>query len=544
VDASARALRMIYQSRLAPKFDVNRGKNMNFVLSLLDSENENVTELAAAIISHSCKSSAEQLALCSAGVPQKLVSLFGGSVNLRDACLGSVTVVVQNNQDVASRFVTTVHGKCFRSVVGLIHDRNPSTRLLACRCLIALGHASPGHFQDKQIKTKLIMVLLELIEEPGHIGDEAPLALTTMIKDSFELQKQALATNAVEKLSNHLLAKPLETRQAVAILLALSELCSKLEESRSQMMSDEVSTLLLDALKHDWADIRVAACSCLKNISRSPKVLSGGRLSCDTVIGPLVQLLNDSCTSVQVAALGAICNIAINLTPRKSVLLNSGVVSHLVHLSKSMDPILRLKSVWALRNIMFLLSPKDKDFIVKELTLSTLSSLICDSEHFVQEQTLALVRNLVDGYVDSANFVIGEDGIIMNAIARQLNNASAPGVFVQGMYVLANIAAGNELNKEAVMNVLLPHRADRIKPLFAVNFLQSKDKQLRVATLWCLLNLIYPKCEASSGRAVRLQNAGVIQQVKNMINDHCLDCKLRARMVLQHCVNNADDCFM
>ena len=78
----------------------------------------------------------------------------------------------------------------------------------------------------------------------------------------------------------------------------------------------------------------------------------------------------------QVAALGAICNIAVNLTPRKSV-LHSGVVSQLVHLSKSMDPMLRLKSVWALRNIMFLLSPKDKDFIVKELALSTLSSLIC-----------------------------------------------------------------------------------------------------------------------------------------------------------------------
>jgi len=30
------------------------------------------------------------------------------------------------------------------------------------------------------------------------------------------------------------------------------------------------------------------------------QVLSGGRLSCDTVIGPLVQLLNDSSTSVQV----------------------------------------------------------------------------------------------------------------------------------------------------------------------------------------------------------------------------------------------------
>ena len=84
--------------------------------------------------------------------------------------------------------------------------------------------------------------------------------------------------------------------------------------------------MILDALKHDCADIRVAACSCLKNISRSSKVrctlllyistfcvhpndsvdvvnlqvLSAGRLSCDTVIAPLVQLLCDSSTSVQV----------------------------------------------------------------------------------------------------------------------------------------------------------------------------------------------------------------------------------------------------
>ena len=174
MDASARALRMIYQSKLAPKFDVNNGKNMDFILSLLNSENENVTELAATIISHSCENSSEQLSLCSAGVPQKLVSLFGGSMNLRDACLDSVTAVIRNNSEVASRFASTDHGKGFRSVVGLIHDRSPRTRLLACLCLIALGHASPCHFQDKQIKTKLIMVLLELIEEPGQVGDEAP----------------------------------------------------------------------------------------------------------------------------------------------------------------------------------------------------------------------------------------------------------------------------------------------------------------------------------------------------------------------------------
>lgn len=241
VDASARALRMIYQSKLAPKFDVNNNeKNMEFLLTLLNSENENVTELAANIISHSCDSTTEQLALCAAGVPQRLVNHFGGSMNLRDACLDSLTEIIRNNWEVASRFALLDHGKALRSIVALIHDRSPRTRLLACLCLIALSHASPCHFQDRQIKTKLILVLLELIEEPGHVGDDAPLALTTLIKDSVELQKQALSTNAVQKLSNHLIANSLESRRAVTILLALAELCSKLEESRSQLMSVQV----------------------------------------------------------------------------------------------------------------------------------------------------------------------------------------------------------------------------------------------------------------------------------------------------------------
>jgi hypothetical protein len=55
-----------------------------------------------------------------------------------------------------------------------------------------------------------------------------------------ELQKQAFSTNAVAKLSNHLVANSLETRRAVTILLALAELCSKEEESRSQLMSGQV----------------------------------------------------------------------------------------------------------------------------------------------------------------------------------------------------------------------------------------------------------------------------------------------------------------
>jgi hypothetical protein len=43
-------------------------KNMEFLISLLNSDNENVTGLGASIITHSCETSVEQRALCDAGV--------------------------------------------------------------------------------------------------------------------------------------------------------------------------------------------------------------------------------------------------------------------------------------------------------------------------------------------------------------------------------------------------------------------------------------------------------------------------------------------
>lgn len=80
---------------------------------------------------------------------------------------------------------------------------------------------------------------------------------------------------------------------------------------------------------------------------------------------------------LQFAALGAICNVSVNFTTRKSSFFQYGGVSQLIQLSKSMDSILRLKSVSALRNLIFLLDRKDKDNILIELSVPMLMSLIC-----------------------------------------------------------------------------------------------------------------------------------------------------------------------
>ncbi|CAL9167523.1 unnamed protein product [Musa hybrid cultivar] len=536
VDAGARSLKMIFQSELAPKYDVLQEKNLNFILSLLDSDNENVTELAASIIAHSCETNEQQKALCDAGVLLRFVSLLGGSSNQKDGCLESIAAVIKNNPEVSSRFSCTGNGKALNALANLIQDRYPHTRLLACKCLIAVGHASPCYVEELQIKTKLVLVLVELLEEPGRVGNEAPFSLKTLIADDEELHKQALSVNAIEKLCSILQMSSVQARRLQGILLALAELCSKLEKCRCQLMSPQVLNLIVDALKHDCMDVRVAACDCIRNITRSLKNLSAGCLSSEAFIVRLVQLSHDPSTSVQIAALGALCNIVINCATRKSVLIKCGGVSQLVQLSKSMDSALRSKSVLALRNLMFLADITDKEFILKELTSCTLASLIYDSECSIQEQALALTSDLVDGCSQSVKHVLAEDSIILDAVMRQLQNASSIGVCIQGMFVLSNIAAGSESDKDTVMNYLVPPHTDSCIPSFTIKFLQSKDVLLRVASLWCFVNLTDPASVGSSRRVARLQDAGIVLQLKSMLNDPCLDCKLRVRMILEQCM--------
>lgn len=49
----------------------------------------------------------------------------------------------------------------------------------------------------------------------------------------------------------------------------------------------------------------------------------------------------------------------------------------------------------------------------------------------MQEQALALVRNLVDGCVESVDFVFAEDGIIIDAVGRQLKSAMKTEIGIQ-----------------------------------------------------------------------------------------------------------------
>lgn len=546
---------MIYQSKLAPKFEFLEAKNLEFLLSLLNSESANLSGLGASIITHSCASDLEQKALCDAGVLKKLVSLLEGSLSQRNASLESLATLFKENPDVISKFVAPENfkngvdtvlkcmgseaGSALNRLIELTKDRYSRTRLLACECLVVIRNTCPVYLEDIGIKMRLVNLLIELLDDTGQVGDDAPFVFFSLITEKEDMQKLAFEGNAVNKLCHHLKKDQSSPKRLQGTLLALADLCSKLECCRLAFLSLKVLNSVTDALTHDVTDVRSAACICLRNVTRSIKNLCAGYFMNEMLVVPLVQLLDDPSVSVQVAALAAISNVVVDFTGRKATFVECGGLKQLVHLSKSMDSTLRLNALWALRNMTFLADDRCKETIFLELTASLFASLISDPEPSVQEQALALVRNLVDGCINSIEYIFTEDGVILDAVGRQLRSTSKAEIGIQGMYVLCNVASGNESHKEAVMHQLLSQVDYETQP-FMMKFLQSDDSRLRTAAVWAIVNLTFPACPGAFSRVVKLKNAGIESQIRTMVNDPCMDVKLRAQTVLTQSATSSD----
>lgn len=95
------------------------------------------------------------------------------------------------------------------------------------------------------------------------------------------------------------------------------------------------------------------------------------------------------------------------------------------------------------------------------------------------------------------------------------------------MYIFTNVASGNEVHKEAVMQELFPPLANDSESIM-FKLLHSDDCRLRTAAVWALVNLTFPSSSGAFGRVMKLRNAGIVSQLKNMANDPCLDVKVNA----------------
>ncbi|WOL11685.1 hypothetical protein Cni_G20449 [Canna indica] len=522
VNASACILEMIFQSKLAQKFDFLKEEARNFVGLLLNSDSKEVIKLAASIIVRSCETHGEQM-VCEAEFMEKLIILLRGPSDQKDACLHSIAAIVKNNPEVSSKFPLKEKGKALDTLANLINDQHPMTRFLSCKCLIFIGHA-PSDMEELELKYKLVVILTKLLGETDQAGIEVPFLLRDLIANSMELCEQAFSVN-IDECYFRALERSTQAKHRVGILSVLAELSLVMDEYRGkQMVLDAVLKVTEGGPEDVPEDVRVAAWSCIRSIVKSIQPLDGGVLYSIEFIIPLFRILQDPSVNVKILAFDSLEIIAGNYYAGKSVLIKDGP-KQLVQLTKSVDSIIRTKSLRMLRNLMFDASIADKDKILKELTLSTLARLIRDSEHTVQEQALGILCNLSSS--ECIKHIFAEDNLILDAIIKQLQNeSSGDELITQGMSTLCIASTGSEPQKNILLDKILLPQADGNAPSLAIKFLQSTHDPLRVAILWFLANLAYPDGDYASSRLTRLQEEGVVSQLESMVNDPDNDVKV------------------
>lgn len=75
---------------------------------------------------------------------------------------------------------------------------------------------------------------------------------------------------------------------------------------------------------------------------------------------------------VQAAAMATVCNILLDFSPMKKLAFENGVASQIILQTRSMDTTVRLNSVWALKNLLYMTETNIKQAILNELTCESL----------------------------------------------------------------------------------------------------------------------------------------------------------------------------
>ena len=158
-------------------------------------------------------------------------------------------------------------------------------------------------------------------------------------------------------------------------LNAIAEIASLREECRKQVIDAKLLPDIVQALEHPASGIRLAACQCLRSLSRSVKNLRTALLDAGIAM-PLFKLLSDEALEVQEAATATICNIVLEFAPMKKIVLENGGIEKLVAMSRSMDLSLRVNCVWALKNLLYGADEAVKEMVMKSLTYEGLTKSV------------------------------------------------------------------------------------------------------------------------------------------------------------------------
>ncbi|KAJ3076341.1 Armadillo repeat-containing protein 8 [Podochytrium sp. JEL0797] len=476
--------------------------------------------------------------------------------------------------------------------------RFPMTRLLAASCLSNIHRTTP--LSNNRIPTHLLLpTLITLFSDPSTILstnlqllERATLVFADLVSDSEALQKLALEGHAVTKLAEILLLPQVKgsicvssgstctgsatsfdsdspsakhtplpglsscptttpysfpsptstpshkyTPLATSTLLALASTASLHEPARKQIMDDKLLPVIVSALSHPESGVRLAGCRCVLSLSRSVKNLRTGLMDAG-VGGPVVELLRDSEGVVRSVATAVLCNVVLDFSPMKKTVLEMGGLERIVALLREGGDGCEVNAVWAVKNLVYQASGEVKRRVVEVLGWDEVRRVCVHERLDVKVQGMNLVRNLVCGGREDVEFVVagfgeGEFVGVVEKVLRGVGGRDLVGwdaVLLQTLFVVVIVATGGERMKGLVVG------SEGV--MMGILKLMNHEKALiRLATVWCILNLTEPddaSPQHTHHRLTRLRSLGFLDQLKHMQFDSDPDVRGRVQSALRN----------
>ena len=138
------------------------------------------------------------------------------------------------------------------------------------------------------------------------------------------------------------------------------------------------------------------------------------------------------------------------------------------------------------------------------------------------------MRNLASGEQDHVEALLTWATVeaLFESLRTALEGSSADEVVRQALYTVCNLATGSEAHKAGVMSIA-PEIAFRL-----VECLSHASSEVRLAAIWCVINLTWPQDEGALGRVEALEALGCEVKLKGLLGDPVVNIEGRITYAL------------
>ncbi|KAI1805726.1 ARM repeat-containing protein [Daldinia bambusicola] len=306
-----------------------------------------------------------------------LTSLFkaGFSYTTREASLGLLVVPVLLGMldEVDAKIKNIDYSSCSRDTASMLNTVEEAPAVLA-RLITDSEPLQKAAFECNAVKT-VCKLLKESYDAPPPLAKSWSWTSGKSSDSSGEASPDCCLGEGGQ---HRFLVHRVKLRENA--LKAIGALATFKDEYRKAIVEHEVVHHIVDSLTptpDNPVSVVLAACYAVRILSRSVNILRTALVDHD-VSTPLLQLLRHHDVEVRVAAAGVACNLVTDFSPVRESLVEAGILEALCEHAHSHNATLRLNALWALKHLVHASSIDLKKRCVEELESGWLVRLICD----------------------------------------------------------------------------------------------------------------------------------------------------------------------